>query len=96
MGRVGEVILRTWQTAHKMRVQRGRLAEEQGENDNFRVKRYIAKYTINPALTHGIAHEVGSIEVGKLADLVVWEPQFFGVKPELILKGWFHCLGGDG
>ncbi len=89
MGRVGEVILRTWQTAHKMRVQRGPLAEEQGENDNFRVKRYLAKYTINPAITHGIAGHVGSIEVGKLADLVLWRPAFFGVKPELILKGGF-------
>ncbi len=96
MGRVGEVILRTWQTAHKMRVQRGRLPEEAGENDNFRVKRYIAKYTINPALTHGIAHEVGSIEVGKLADLVVWEPKFFGVKPELILKGGFIAWAAMG
>ncbi len=89
MGRVGEVILRTWQTAHKMRVQRGPLAEEQGENDIFRVKRYLAKYTINPAITHGIAGHVGSIEVGKLADLVLWRPAFFGVKPELILKGGF-------
>ena len=96
MGRVGEVILRTWQTAHKMRVQRGRLPEETGENDNFRVKRYIAKYTINPALTHGIAHQVGSIEVGKLADLVVWEPKFFGVKPELILKGGFIAWAAMG
>ncbi len=87
MGRVGEVILRTWQTAHKMKVQRGRLPEEQGENDNVRVKRYLAKYTINPALTHGVADYVGSIEVGKLADVVLWHPAFFGVKPELILKG---------
>ncbi|CAO3445985.1 Urease alpha subunit (EC 3.5.1.5) [Azospirillum argentinense] len=86
MGRVGEVIIRTWQTAHKMKVQRGRLAEETGENDNFRVKRYIAKYTINPALSHGIAHVVGSVEVGKLADLVVWSPAFFGVKPDMVLK----------
>ncbi len=86
MGRVGEVIMRTWQTAHKMRVQRGRLKEEKGDNDNFRVRRYIAKYTINPALTHGIAKHVGSVEVGKLADLVVWKPAFFGVKPDLILK----------
>ncbi|TWA60667.1 urease subunit alpha [Azospirillum brasilense] len=86
MGRVGEVIIRTWQTAHKMRVQRGRLAEEMGENDNFRVKRYVAKYTINPALSHGIAHVVGSVEVGKLADLVVWSPAFFGVKPDMVLK----------
>jgi urease subunit alpha len=87
MGRVGEVIIRTWQTAHKMKVQRGALAEDTARNDNFRVKRYIAKYTINPALTHGIAHEVGSIEVGKLADLVLWRPAFFGVKPSTILKG---------
>jgi urease subunit alpha len=87
MGRVGEVIMRTWQTAHKMRVQRGALAQDRGRNDNFRVKRYIAKYTINPALTHGIAHEVGSLEVGKLADLVLWRPAFFGVKPSMIVKG---------
>ncbi|TXI27243.1 MAG: urease subunit alpha, partial [Aquipseudomonas alcaligenes] len=87
MGRVGEVILRTWQTAHKMKVQRGRLPEETGDNDNARVKRYIAKYTINPAITHGISHEVGSVEVGKWADLVLWRPAFFGVKPTLILKG---------
>ena len=89
MGRVGEVITRTWQTAHKMRGERGRLAGEQGDNDNLRIRRYIAKYTINPALTHGIAHEVGSVEVGKLADLVLWKPAFFGVKPELVLKGGF-------
>ena len=87
MGRVGEVIIRTWQTAHKMKVQRGPLVEDTAENDNFRIKRYIAKYTINPALTHGIAHTVGSIEVGKLADLVLWRPAFFGVKPSTILKG---------
>src|SRR6476659_4917589 len=87
MGRVGEVIMRTWQTAHKMRVQRGALAQERGRNDNYRVKRYIAKYTINPAVTHGIAHEVGSLEVGKLADLVLWRPAFFGVKPSMIVKG---------
>ena len=87
MGRVGEVICRTWQTAHKMKVQRGSLPEDSAGADNHRVKRYIAKYTINPALTHGIAHEVGSIEVGKLADLVLWKPAFFGVKPSLILKG---------
>jgi urease subunit alpha len=87
MGRVGEVIIRTWQTAHKMKVQRGPLKEDSVENDNFRVKRYIAKYTINPALTHGIAHIVGSIEVGKMADLVVWKPAFFGVKPFTIIKG---------
>ena len=87
MGRVGEVVIRTWQTAHKMKVQRGALAEDSARNDNFRVKRYIAKYTINPALTHGIADTVGSIEVGKLADLVLWRPAFFGVKPSIILKG---------
>ena len=85
MGRVGEVIIRTWQTAHKMRVQRGRLSGERGENDNFRVKRYIAKYTINPAIAQGIANHVGSIEVGKKADLVMWSPAFFGVKPDLVL-----------
>ncbi|MBV5333020.1 amidohydrolase family protein, partial [bacterium] len=91
MGRVGEVIIRTWQTAHKMKLQRGPLQEDatrgDGKADNFRVKRYIAKYTINPAITHGIAHTVGSLEVGKLADLVLWKPAFFGVKPSLILKG---------
>ncbi|NQU57327.1 MAG: amidohydrolase family protein, partial [Rhodospirillales bacterium] len=86
MGRVGEVIIRTWQTADKMKKQRGALPGETGNNDNLRVKRYIAKYTINPALTHGIADHVGSIEVGKLADLVLWNPAFFGVKPDLILK----------
>ncbi len=87
MGRVGEVITRTWQTAHKMKVQRGSLAEDPAHHDNFRARRYIAKYTINPAITHGIAHEVGSVEVGKLADLVLWRPAFFGVKPQLVLKG---------
>lgn len=87
MGRVGEVITRTWQTADKMKKQRGPLAEDGEGNDNFRAKRYIAKYTINPAITHGISHEVGSIEVGKWADLVLWRPAFFGVKPTLILKG---------
>jgi urease subunit alpha len=87
MGRVGEVICRTWQTAHKMKVQRGSLEGDPAGNDNGRVKRYIAKYTINPALTHGIAHEVGSIEKGKLADLVLWSPAFFGVKPSIIVKG---------
>ena len=87
MGRVGEVVIRTWQTAHKMRVQRGRLNGERGENDNFRVKRYIAKYTINPAIAQGIANHVGSIEVGKKADLVLWSPAFFGVKPDLVLLG---------
>ena len=86
MGRVGEVLMRTWQTAHKMRVQRGRLREETGDNDNYRVKRYIAKYTINPAIAHGIDEWVGSVEVGKLADLVLWSPAFFGVKPDLVIK----------
>ena len=86
MGRVGEVITRTWQAAHKMKVQRGTLPGDSARNDNQRVKRYIAKYTINPALTHGIAHAVGSVEVGKLADLVLWRPAFFGAKPSLILK----------
>ncbi len=86
MGRVGEVILRTWQTAHKMKQQRGALTGDGARNDNFRVKRYIAKYTINPAIAHGISHEVGSIEVGKWADLVIWKPAFFGVKPFCILK----------
>jgi urease subunit alpha len=87
MGRVGEVVIRTWQTAHKMKVQRGALPGDPARSDNFRVKRYIAKYTINPAITHGIAHLVGSVEAGKLADLVLWKPAFFGVKPALILKG---------
>jgi urease subunit alpha len=87
MGRIGEVITRTWQTAHKMKIQRGPLPGDQSQNDNVRVKRYVAKYTINPAITHGIAHEVGSVEVGKWADLVLWEPAFFGAKPTLILKG---------
>jgi len=87
MGRVGEVIARTWQTAHKMKVQRGSLNGDPAENDNGRVKRDVAKYTINPAITHGIAHLVGSVEAGKLADLVLWKPAFFGVKPALLLKG---------
>ncbi len=87
MGRVGEVIIRTWQTAHKMKVQRGSLGTDPATHDNFRAKRYIAKYTINPAITHGISHEVGSVEVGKLADLVLWKPAFFGAKPSLIIKG---------
>jgi urease subunit alpha len=88
MGRIGEVITRTWQTAHKMKVQRGPLAEDKGKgNDNFRAKRYVAKYTINPAIAHGIAKHVGSVEPGKLADLVVWSPAFFGVKPDCIIKG---------
>ena len=89
MGRVGEVISRTWQTAHKMKVQRGALAEDKAANDNNRIKRYIAKYTINPAITHGISHHVGSVERGKLADLVLWKPAFFGVKPSLIIKAGF-------
>ena len=87
MGRVGEVIIRTWQTAHKMKVQRGRLPEEKGDNDNTRAKRYIAKYTINPAIAQGVSDHVGSIEVGKIADLVMWTPAFFGVKPDMVLKG---------
>ncbi len=87
MGRVGEVLIRTWQTAHKMKVQRGRLPEEQGDNDNLRVRRYIAKYTINPAIAHGISREIGSVEPGKRADLVLWNPAFFGVKPEMVLIG---------
>ncbi|MCM3115988.1 urease subunit alpha [Neobacillus sp. MER 74] len=97
MGRVGEVITRTWQTADKMRKQRGKLPEDKGACDNFRAKRYIAKYTINPAITHGIAEEVGSVEVGKLADLVIWDPAFFGVKPEIVIKGGMiaHSLMGD-
>jgi urease subunit alpha len=87
MGRVGEVVIRTWQTAHKMKLQRGSLKKDPAENDNGRAKRYIAKYTINPAIAHGISHAVGSIEAGKLADLVLWKPAFFGVKPFLVLKG---------
>jgi len=87
MGRVGEVIIRTWQTAHKMKVQRGRLDEEAGANDNFRVRRYVAKYTINPAIAHGISDEIGSVEEGKRADLVLWNPAMFGVKPEIVLVG---------
>jgi len=97
MGRVGEVIIRTWQTAHKMKVQRGPMASvEHPDADNFRALRYLAKYTINPAITHGIAHEVGSLEVGKLADIVVWKPAFFGVKPELIIKGGFIAYANMG
>ncbi|MFD6209843.1 urease subunit alpha [Peribacillus sp. NPDC060253] len=97
MGRVGEVILRTWQTADKMKKQRGKMMEEAGEGDNFRVKRYIAKYTINPAITHGISDVVGSVEEGKFADLVLWDPAFFGVKPDMILKGGMiaHSMMGD-
>ena len=111
MGRVGEVIIRTWQTAHKMKQQRGHLlpppslgegwgggssTEQNTRNDNFRVKRYISKYTINPAIAHGISHEVGSVEVGKLADLVVWKPAFFGIKPSIILKGGFIAMAAMG
>ncbi|WP_284214319.1 urease subunit alpha [Comamonas jiangduensis] len=96
MGRVGEVILRTWQTAHKMKQQRGALTGDGARNDNFRVKRYIAKYTINPAIAHGISHEVGSIEVGKWADLVIWKPAFFGVKPFCILKGGSIAMAAMG
>ncbi|WP_368922180.1 urease subunit alpha [Comamonas aquatica] len=96
MGRVGEVILRTWQTAHKMKLQRGPLSGDGARNDNFRVKRYIAKYTINPAIAHGISHEVGSIELGKWADLVIWKPAFFGVKPFCILKGGSIAMAAMG
>ena len=96
MGRVGEVIIRTWQTAHKMKVQRGRLPEETGENDNARVKRYIAKYTINPAIAHGISSHIGSIAEGKRADLVLWKPSFFGVKPEMVLLGGSIALAQMG
>jgi urease subunit alpha len=86
MGRIGEVIIRTWQTAHKMKVQRGALPQERGDNDNARAKRYIAKYTINPAIAHGVSKHIGSVEKGKLADLVLWSPAFFGVKPDCIIK----------
>ncbi|MGJ7490264.1 urease subunit alpha [Variovorax sp. ZT4R33] len=96
MGRVGEVIIRTWQTAHKMKGQRGTLPEDSARNDNFRAKRYVSKYTINPAIAHGIAHEVGSIEVGKWADLVVWKPAFFGVKPFTIIKGGTIAMAAMG
>jgi len=98
MGRIGEVICRTWQTADKMKLQRGKLKQDAVDNDNFRVKRYIAKYTINPAITHGVSEHVGSIEVGKLADLVLWKPAFFGVKPEIVIKGGLiaGALMGDG
>jgi urease subunit alpha len=96
MGRVGEVILRCWQTAHKMKLQRGTLGGDCSRNDNTRIKRYVAKYTINPAISHGISHEVGSIEPGKWADLVVWKPAFFGVKPALILKGGFIAMAAMG
>jgi urease subunit alpha len=96
MGRVGEVIIRTWQTAHKMKAQRGQLPGDTDRHDNARVKRYIAKYTINPAIAHGISHEVGSVEVGKWADLVVWKPAFFGIKPSIILKGGFIAMAAMG
>lgn len=96
MGRVGEVIIRTWQTAHKMKAQRGKLPEDNERNDNFRARRYVAKYTINPAIAHGISHEVGSIEVGKWADLVVWKPAFFGVKPFAIIKGGSIAMAAMG
>ncbi|MEJ7688554.1 MAG: urease subunit alpha, partial [Variovorax sp.] len=96
MGRVGEVVIRCWQTAHKMKKQRGKLPGDGERNDNFRARRYIAKYTINPAIAHGIAHEVGSIEVGKWADLVVWKPAFFGVKPFTIVKGGSIAMAAMG
>jgi urease subunit alpha len=96
MGRVGEVVLRTWQTAHKMKVQRGPLPEDSPRNDNHRVKRFVAKYTINPAITHGMATEIGSIEPGKLADLVLWKPAFFGAKPEMVVKGGFIAWSAMG
>jgi urease subunit alpha len=96
MGRVGEVVTRCWQTAHKMKAQRGALPGDGARNDNFRAKRYVAKYTINPALTHGIAHEVGSVEVGKLADLVLWRPAFFGVKPAAVIKGGMIAMAPMG
>jgi urease subunit alpha len=96
MGRVGEVIIRTWQTAHKMKLQRGKLPGDSDRHDNFRVKRYIAKYAINPAIAHGISHEVGSVEVGKWADLVIWKPAFFGIKPAVILKGGFIAMAAMG
>jgi urease subunit alpha len=96
MGRVGEVILRCWQTAHKMKVQRGKLPGDTERHDNARVKRYIAKLAINPAIAHGISHEVGSIEAGKWADLVIWKPAFFGVKPAIIMKGGFIAMAAMG
>jgi len=96
MGRVGEVIIRTWQTAHKMKQQRGSLPGDTDRHDNFRVKRYIAKYTINPAIAQGVSHEVGSIEVGKWADLVIWKPAFFGIKPAIVMKGGFIALAAMG
>ena len=98
MGRIGEVICRTWQTADKMKRQRGALPEDAAGHDNYRVRRYIAKYTINPAIAHGIAHEVGAIAIGRMADLVLWKPAFFGVKPEVVIKGGFiaGAMMGDG
>jgi urease subunit alpha len=97
MGRIGEVICRTWQTAHSMKVQRGPLPQDSSRNDNFRIRRYVAKYTINPAITHGVSNYIGSVETGKYADLVLWEPAFFGIKPSLIIKGGFIAasLMGD-
>ncbi len=97
MGRVGEVICRTWQTAHKMRQQRGLLPEDRAGADNLRARRYIAKYTINPAIAHGLAAHIGSVEEGKLADLVLWQPSFFGIKPEIVIKGGViaHAQMGD-
>ncbi len=96
MGRVGEVVMRTWQTAHKMKAQRGKLPGDSDRHDNARIKRYVAKYTINPALAHGVAHEVGSVEEGKWADLVIWRPAFFGVKPSIIMKGGFIAAAAMG
>lgn len=96
MGRVGEVIIRTWQTAHKMKVQRGALSEDSSRNDNFRIKRYVAKYTICPAVAHGLDHLVGSVEMGKMADLTLWKPAFFGVRPELVIKGGFIAYAAMG
>jgi urease subunit alpha len=97
MGRVGEVITRTWQTAHKMKAQRGALPGDKADSDNLRVRRYVAKYTINPAIAQGMSREIGSVEVGKLADLVLWSPAFFGAKPDLVLKGGMivHAMMGD-
>jgi urease subunit alpha len=96
MGRVGEVIMRTWQTAHKMKAQRGALPGDTARHDNARVKRYVAKYTMNPALAHGVSHEVGSVEEGKWADLVIWKPAFFGIKPSIIMKGGFIAAAAMG
>ena len=96
MGRLGEVIIRTWQTADKMKKQRGRFKQEKGDNDNVRAKRYVAKYTINPAIAHGVSKLIGSVEKGKLADLVIWSPAFFGVKPDCIIKGGIDRRRADG